>query len=37
MAWIEQTDVADATGLLAKIYADAKKRIPIRDATVRER
>ena len=26
MAWIEQTEVADATGLLEKIYADAKKR-----------
>ncbi len=26
MAWIEQTDVSDATGLLEKIYADAKKR-----------
>ena len=26
MAWIEQTEVAEATGLLEKIYADAKKR-----------
>ncbi len=26
MAWIEQTEEADATGLLEKIYAEAKKR-----------
>ncbi len=26
MAWIEQTEVADAAGLLEKIYADAVKR-----------
>ncbi len=26
MAWIEQTEIADATGLLEKIYADAGKR-----------
>ncbi len=26
MAWIAQTEADDATGLLEKIYADAKKR-----------
>lgn len=26
MAWVEQVDEQDATGLLEKIYADAKKR-----------
>ncbi len=26
MAWVKQTEVADATGLLEKIYADTKKR-----------
>ena len=26
MAWVEQVDEQDATGLLEKIYADARKR-----------